>query len=195
MCFRAKNVDLISCYNPIYVVLIINPLRIKKDDLFAILILVFLFWAPRHWSISVKNIRTHVIVWDNTRAAYCTCRSCIPLAVLMKVWSTWRCSLVGDFSIRALRDCSVTDGHHGHELQDDSSCGLQEVKRALWLLMFFNKTCHNKTETKQPERPWWYCGEREQWQRQFDRLWSNCMTHTQPATTVITWWVCSHVCW
>lgn len=102
----------------------------------------------------------------------------------MKVWSTWRCSLVGNFSILALRDCSVTDGHHGHELQDDSSCGLEEVKRALWLLMFFNKTCHNKTETKLLERPWWHCRKREQWQRQFDRLWSTCMTHTQPATTV-----------
>lgn len=52
----------------------------------------------------------------------------------MNVWSTWRCSLVGDLSIYVLRDCSVTDGHHGHELLDDGSCRLQDAKREVWLL-------------------------------------------------------------
>lgn len=39
---------------------------------------------------------------------------------------TWGRGLVGDFSICMFRDCGVTDSHHGHELLDDSSCGLQE---------------------------------------------------------------------
>lgn len=40
---------------------------------------------------------------------------------------TWGCRLVGDCSLCTLRDCGVTDSHHGHELLDDSSRGLQEV--------------------------------------------------------------------
>lgn len=65
----------------------------------------------------------------------------------MKVLSTWRCSLVGDFSIHTLRDRSVTDGHHGHELLNDSSRRLQEEERALCRYVFYWRTLDSKTET------------------------------------------------
>lgn len=41
------------------------------------------------------------------------------------VLCTWRRCLVSDSIIRALWDRSVTDGHHSHEVQDDSRCRLK----------------------------------------------------------------------
>lgn len=139
VCFEFKNVNLICCFVPKCQVLIMH---LKTQERWTTLF-SFLFVShiePPNIRLSLDNITylkhdayAHFINWGS-------------------VWSTWRCSLVGDCSFCTLRDCSVTDGHHGHELLDDSSCRLQEVERALWLKVFFNKTCCNKTETKQLEK-------------------------------------------
>lgn len=91
---------------------------------------------------------------------------------------TWRCSLVGYFSIRALGDCSVADCHHGHELQDDSSCGLQKEQRAL--------SSRENVTTKQVDgRPWY-------WRKTEQRLmrWG---AHPATAAGFGLCWECSHV--